>query len=207
MGKPKVLMVKNMVCQRCVMTVENILKKEQIPYSKVSLGEVELTRDLSADELNKVEEDLKQVGFELITGRTNKIVEDIKQLVMEYIALGDDKKSKLSSFITKKLHYDYSYLSDLFSSIEGITIEQYLIVQRIEKVKEFLVYDQLSLTEIAFQLGYSSVHHLSAQFKKVTGLTPSHFKKIGSDKRRALDNPVGGPNPDSYRDGRGRPSG
>ena len=180
-------MVKNMVCQRCVMTVENILKKEQVAYSKVSLGEVELTRDLSADEVNKVEEDLKQVGFELITGRTNKIVEDIKQLVMEYIALGDDKKSKLSSFITKKLHYDYSYLSGLFSSIEGITIEQYLIVQRIEKVKEFLVYDQLSLTEIAFQLGYSSVHHLSAQFKKVTGLTPSHFKKIGSDKRRALD--------------------
>ncbi len=200
-------MVKNMVCQRCVMTVENILKKEQIPFSKVSLGEVELTRELSADEVNKIEENLKQVGFELITGRTNKIVEDIKQLVMEYIALGDDKKSKLSSFITKKLHYDYSYLSDLFSSIEGITIEQYLIVQRIEKVKEFLVYDQLSLTEIAFQLGYSSVHHLSAQFKKVTGLTPSHFKKIGSDKRRSLDNPVGGPNPDSHRDGRGRPRG
>ena len=191
-------MVKNMVCQRCVMTVENILKKEQIPYSKVSLGEVELTRDLSADEVNKVEEDLKQVGFELITGRTNKIVEDIKQLVMEYIALGDDKKSKLSSFITKKLHYDYSYLSDLFSSIEGITIEQYLIVQRIEKVKEFLVYDQLSLTEIAFQLGYSSVHHLSAQFKKVTGLTPSHFKKIGNDKRRSLDHTPHNPHSDNH---------
>ena len=194
-SNPKLLMVKNMVCQRCVMTVENILKKEKIPYSKVSLGEVELTRDLSADEVKKVDEDLKQVGFELITGRTNKIVEDIKQLVMEYIALGDDKKSKLSSFITKKLHYDYSYLSDLFSSIEGITIEQYLIVQRIEKVKELLVYDQLSLTEIAFQLGYSSVHHLSAQFKKVTGLTPSHFKKLGENKRRGLDKTQHPPKP------------
>ena len=183
----KKLLIKNMVCQRCVMTVENILKKEQIPFSKVSLGEVELLRELNATEAKKIEEDLKQVGFELITGRTNKIVEDIKQLVMEYIALGDDKKSKLSSFITNKLHYDYSYLSDLFSSIEGITIEHYLITQRIEKVKELLVYDQLSLTEIAFHVGFSSVHHLSAQFKKVTGLTPTHFKKIRSEKRRALD--------------------
>src|ERR1700752_2366424 len=181
------LLIKNMVCQRCIMTVENILKKEQIPYSKITLGEVELLREMNADETKHVEADLKQVGFELITGRTNKIVEDIRQLVMKYIALGDDKKSKLSSFITSKLHYDYSYLSDLFSSIEGITIEQYLITQRIEKVKELLVYDQLSLTEIAYQVGFSSVHHLSAQFKKVTGLTPTHFKKVGMEKRRALD--------------------
>ena len=176
-----------MVCQRCVMSVENILKTQQVPYSKVSLGEVDLVRELNPTETKNIEAELKQVGFELITGRTNKIVEDIKQLVMEYIALGDDKKSKLSSFITATLHYDYSYLSDLFSSVEGITIEQYLIVQRIEKVKELLVYDQLSLTEIAYQVGFSSVHHLSAQFKKVTGLTPTHFKKIGSEKRRALD--------------------
>src|SRR5580765_424984 len=178
-----------MVCHRCILTVENILKKLDIPYSNVTLGEVELIKPVSSIETKSVESELKQVGFELITGRTNKIVEDIKQLVMEYIALGDDKKSKLSSLITKKLHYDYSYLSDLFSSIEGMTIEQYLIVQRIEKVKEFLVYDQLSLTEIAFELGFSSVHHLSAQFKKITGLTPSHLKKIGADKRRGLDAP------------------
>jgi AraC-like DNA-binding protein len=94
---------------------------------------------------------------------------------------------KLSAFITKQLHFDYSYLSDLFSSIEGITIEQYLIEQRIEKVKELLVYDQLSLTEIAYRLGFSSVHHLSTQFKKVTGLTPTYFKKVGAEKRRGLD--------------------
>src|SRR5262245_58579089 len=128
----KKLLVKNMVCQRCVMTVENILKKEHIPYSKVSLGEVELERELNASEAGHVEEELKKVGFELITGRANKIVEDIKQLVMQYIDLGDEKKPKLSSFITNKIHYDYSYLSDLFSSIEGITIEHYLITQRIE---------------------------------------------------------------------------
>jgi len=178
-----------MVCHRCVLTVENILKKHQVPYSKVSLGEVELLRDLNSTEVKNIEAELKQVGFELITGRANKIVEDIKQLVMEYINLGDDKKSKLSSFITAKIHYDYSYMSDLFSSIEGITIEHYLILQRIEKVKELLVYDQLSLTEIAFQVGFSSVHHLSAQFKKITGLTPTHFKKVGNEKRRALDTP------------------
>ena len=181
------LLIKNMVCQRCIMSVENILKKAGGNYSAVRLGEVDLQEELTVEQQKQIETDLKNVGFELIAGRTNKIVEDIKQFVMQYIAQGDEKKMKLSSFITKQLHYDYSYLSDLFSSIEGITIEQYLIVQRIEKVKEFLVYDQLSLTEIAFELGFSSVHHLSAQFKKVTGLTPSHFKKIGAEKRRALD--------------------
>jgi len=99
----------------------------------------------------------------------------------------DNQNLKLSSFITKKIPYDYSYLSDLFSSVEGKTIEQYFILQRIEKVKELLVYDQLSLTEISYQTGFSSVHHLSSQFKKVTGLTPSYFKKIGIEKRKALD--------------------
>ena len=176
-----------MVCQRCIMTVENILKKLDTPFSKVRLGEVDLFREISAAKIKNIENELNHVGFELITARSTKIVEDIKQLVMEYINLGDEKKSKLSSFITNKIHNDYSYLSDLFSSIEGITIEHYLITQRIEKVKELLVYDQLSLTEIAYQVGYSSVHHLSAQFKKITGLTPTHFKKVGAEKRRALD--------------------
>jgi AraC family transcriptional regulator len=183
----KKLHIKNMVCQRCIMAIENILKKQAVPYSKVTLGEVDLLREIDSSEVKNIEDALKEVGFELITGRANKIVEDIKQLVMQYIDLGDEKEMKLSSFITKQIHFDYSYLSDLFSSIEGITIEQYLIEQRIEKVKELLVYDQLSLTEIAYRLGFSSVHHLSAQFKKVTGLTPSYFKKIGAEKRRGLD--------------------
>jgi AraC family transcriptional regulator len=183
----KKLHIKNMVCQRCIMTVENILKKQEVPFSKVSLGEVDLLEEMDPEKAKDFEEALKEVGFELITGRANKIVEDIKQLAMEYINLGDEKKIKLSAFITKDLHFDYSYLSDLFSSIEGITVEQYLIEQRIEKVKELLVYDQLSLTEIAYRLGFSSVHHLSAQFKKVTGLTPTYFKKIGAEKRRGLD--------------------
>lgn len=177
-----------MVCNRCILTVENILKEKEIPYNTVSLGEVDLERNLSKDEIKSVQSSLHKVGFELIESRVNKIIEDIKQTVLEYINLGlDSQNKKLSSFITSKINYDYSYLSDLFSSVEGKTIEQYFILQRIEKVKELLVYDQLSLTEISYQTGFSSVHHLSSQFKKVTGLTPSHFKKIGIEKRKALD--------------------
>jgi AraC family transcriptional regulator len=187
-AKANHLFIKNMVCNRCIMTVENILNQNHIPYNKVSLGEVELERKLSVEETKTVEADLHKVGFELIDKRVNKIIEDIKQAVLEYLNLGMDSQNlKLSSFITTNIPYDYSYLSDLFSSIEGKTIEQYFILQRIEKVKELLVYDQLSLTEISYQTGFSSVHHLSSQFKKVTGLTPSHFKKIGIERRKALD--------------------
>jgi len=170
------------------MTVENILNESHIPFNKVSLGEVELKGKLSTDEREKIDIDLRKVGFELIDNRVNKVIEQIKQAVLKYLGLGmDNQNLKLSSFITKSIPYDYSYLSDLFSSVEGKTIEQFFILQRIERVKELLVYDQLSLTEISYQTGFSSVHHLSSQFKKVTGLTPSHFKKIGIEKRKALD--------------------
>jgi AraC-like DNA-binding protein len=182
------LFIKNMVCQRCVLTVENIFLDLKIPFYKVSLGEVDLDEKLSADELKKLDQGLNKVGFELIERRVNKIIEDVKKAVMEYLSLGMESENlKLSSFVVKKIPYDYSYLSDLFSTIEGKTIEQFFILSRIEKVKELLVYDQLSLTEISYQTGFSSVHHLSAQFKKVTGLTPSHFKKIAADKRKYLD--------------------
>jgi len=182
------LLIKNMVCQRCILTVENIFNDLKIPVHKISLGEVDLEKKLSDGELKKVDEKLNKVGFELIERRVNKIIEDIKKSVIDYLDLGiDNENLKLSSFIVKKIPYDYSYLSDLFSTIEGKTIEQFFILSRIEKVKELLVYDQLSLTEISYQTGFSSVHHLSAQFKKITGLTPSHFKKIAADKRRYLD--------------------
>lgn len=182
------LFIKNMVCHRCVLSVENILAHLGIAPAKVSLGEVETNAPLHQDLLPQLNTELRKVGFELIETRINKIIEDIKKLINLYISdQSADKKLKLSAYITNSIHYDYSYLSDLFSSIEGITIEQYFIVQRIEKVKELMVYEELSLTEIAYQTGYSSVHHLSAQFKKVTGLTPSHFKKIGASKRRSID--------------------
>jgi len=177
-----------MVCQRCVMTVENIFRDLEIPFASVELGEVELRDKPTNVQLHDIDRKLNKVGFELIEKRVNKIIEDIKKVVLEYLGLGIDSENlKLSVFITKQIPYDYSYLSDLFSSVEGKTIEQFFILQRIEKVKELLVYDQLSLTEISYQTGFSSVHHLSAQFKKVTGLTPSHFKKIGAEKRRSLD--------------------
>jgi len=182
------LLIKNMVCQRCILTVENILNDLKIPYHQVVLGEVDLAQKLSENELKEIGGQLNKVGFELIEKRVNKIIEDIKRAVIEYLNLGmDNENLKLSSFIVKKIPYDYSYLSDLFSTIEGKTIEQFFILSRIEKVKELLVYDQLSLTEISYQTGFSSVHHLSAQFKKVTGLTPSHFKRIAADKRKYLD--------------------
>jgi len=177
-----------MVCQRCTLTVEDILNDLKIPYHQVTLGEVDLTAKLSDSELKKIGEELNKVGFEMIERRVNKIIEDIKRAVNEYLNLGmDNENLKLSSFIVNKIPYDYSYLSDLFSTVEGRTIEQFFILTRIEKVKELLVYDQLSLTEISYQTGFSSVHHLSAQFKKVTGLTPSHFKRIAADKRKYLD--------------------
>ena len=188
MSKLNKILIKNMVCQRCIMTVKSIFEKQEIPVESVTLGEVETERKLTASELKTIDQELKKVGFELIESRVNKTIEDIKKAVMEYIGLGMDAENiKLSSFITKHIPYDYSYLSDLFSSIEGKTIEQFFILQRIEKVKELLVYDQLSLTEISYQTGFSSVHHLSSQFKKVTGLTPTHFKKIGAEKRKSLD--------------------
>ena len=186
--KPHTLFIKNMVCPRCVLTVENILRELHLPYHSVVLGEVELERKLSVPEMERLDAALNRVGFELIETRVNKIIADIKAAILEYLSLGmDSQQIRLSSFITKNIPYDYSYLSDLFSSVEGKTIEQYFILQRIEKVKELLVYDQLSLTEISYQTGFSSVHHLSSQFKKVTGLTPSYFKKIGLEKRRAID--------------------
>jgi len=184
----KKLLIKNMVCQRCILTVENILKELDIPFSKVVLGEVDLVGDPDPQRLKELDQKLVKFGFELIETRVKKIIEDIKKLVLEYLAEGmPDQKRRLSSFITSRLHYDYSYLSDLFSSIEGITIEKYFIIQRIEKVKELLVYDQLSLTEIAYQTGFSSVHHLSSQFKKETGTNASHFKKIGAARRKSID--------------------
>ena len=184
----KKLLIKNMVCQRCILTVETILKDLEVPFIKVVLGEVDLTNDLSTDQLKELDKALVKLGFELIETRVNKIIEDIKKLVLEYLHEGmPDRKHRLSSFITNVLHYDYSYLSDLFSSIEGLTIEKYFILQRAEKVKELIVYDQLSLTEIAYQTGFSSIHHLSSQFKKETGINASHFKKIGAARRQSID--------------------
>ena len=185
-----VLLIKNMVCHRCVLTVEEFLKEEAIPYNNISIGEVQLTGELSAAQKNHLIARLEKVGFELIDDRMTALVEKIKQLVIKKARkqLSDkENELNLSNFLSGQLHHEYTYLSSLFSSIEGRTIENYFIEQRIENVKELLIYGEMTLSEIAIQLDYSSTAHLSSQFKKITGLTPSYFKQVGADKRKALD--------------------
>ncbi|MGC4041165.1 MAG: AraC family transcriptional regulator [Flavobacterium sp.] len=184
------ILVKNMVCHRCVMAVESILEKGAIPFHKVSFGEIHLNNALSAEQKSYLKASLGEVGFEMIDNHSSGIVEKIKQFVIKKArneVPAAEQKIKLSQYLTDKVHHEYTYQSSLFSSVEGRTIENYFIEQRIEKAKELLIYDQLTLSEIAFELEYSSAAHLSSQFKKTTGLTPTYFKQIGSLKRKALD--------------------
>ena len=185
-----VLLVKNMVCDRCIHTVETILNKSSIEFQKVLLGEIHLAERLSDKQRASITSGLAKAGFELIENHMGALVEKIKQLVMRRARNEDsahEKKLNLSNLLSEKLNYEYTYLSSLFSSVEGRTIENYFIEQRIERAKELIVYGQKTLSEIAFELDYSSTAHLSSQFKKVTGLSPSHFKEIGTAKRKALD--------------------
>lgn len=188
--KATTVLVKNMVCHRCVMAVESILEKASIPFQKVIFGEIHLAKELTEEQKVYLKTSLDKIGFEMIDNHSSGLVEKIKQLVIKKarneVADGE-KKIKLSLYIIDKVHHEYTYLSSLFSAVEGRTIENFFIDQRIEKAKELLIYDQLTLSEIAFELDYSSAAHLSSQFKKVTGLTPTYFKEIGSLKRKALD--------------------
>jgi len=182
------LYIKNMVCGRCIKAVTTVLCQLKIPHESVLLGEVELKSEVRDDLKQQLATQLAVEGFELIDDKKTRMIEKIKNLIIQRINDGlDDTKDNLSDYLVAHLHLDYPYLSNLFSSVEGITIEKYFIAQKIEKAKELLVYDELSLSQIAFQLGYSSVQHLSNQFKKQTGLTPSHFKQIGAQKRKPLD--------------------
>lgn len=187
---PTVVLIKNMVCQRCIMTVEGILNKTVIPFQKVTFGEVHIQHQLTDKQKEVLKTELELVGFELIDNHTTEIIEKAKQLIIKKARNEDDTKEvklNLSKFLSDNLNYEYTHISSMFSAIEGRTIEQYFIEQRIEKAKELLVYGQLTLSEIAYELNYSSVAHLSGQFKKITGLTPSYYKEVGAAKRKALD--------------------
>lgn len=185
---PMTLYIKNMVCNRCRMVVKNELEKLELQPLSVELGEVELAEKPSANQLKTLRDNLASVGFELIDTKKGRIIEKIKTTVIGLIHNNEGQTNlKYSEYLSRQLGYEYSYLSKLFSEVEGKTIEQYIIAQKIERVKELLVYDELSLTEIAWQLGYSSVAHLSAQFKKTTGLTPSFYKDKGMHQRKPLD--------------------
>lgn len=180
-----------MVCNRCIMVVKQALDKLNIENCNVILGEVETNNDLSQEQIQQLSHNLAEVGFELIDTHASSVIEKIKNLVIKKARNEVEEKYqriKLSNYLSERLHHEYTYLSSLFSSVEGRTIENYFIEQRIEKAKELLVYGQMNLSEIANELEYSSVAHLSTQFKKVTGLTPSYFKEVGASSRRSLDN-------------------
>lgn len=182
------LYIKNMVCSRCKMVVEAQLKSKGLRPLSVNLGEVEIEGDLSKDQLSQLDTSLKSVGFELIDNKKSQTIEKIKNAIVTLVHHSDHNlKTNLSDFITSQIHQDYNYLSNLFSEVEGTTIEKYFIAQRIERVKELIVYDELSLSEISDQLGYSSVAYLSNQFKKVTGFTPSYFKSLKEHKRKNIE--------------------
>jgi AraC family transcriptional regulator len=182
------LYIKNMVCNRCIIVVEQELQKLGIKGGKVTLGELETAEEIPKSKLEQLRNNLDAVGFELLNNSKQQLIEKIKNIIVKQVHYSEEEQQhNLSDILSKALHKDYSYLSSLFSQVEGITIEKYLINQKIEKVKEYIIYDELSLSEIAYKLGYSSVAHLSNQFKKVTGLTPSHFKTLGQNKRKPLD--------------------
>jgi len=183
-----------MVCHRCRIVVQTELEKLQLHPVNIALGEVAIEeKQLSDEQLNKLSKSLQAVGFELIDDKKSKLIEQIKTFVISQVHYSNEQPTKnYSELLSHHLHHDYSYLSNLFSAVEGITIEQYIINQKIEKVKELLMYHELSLSQIALQLGYSSTAHVSNQFKKLTGITPSAFKKLGVKRRKSLDD-VGKP--------------
>lgn len=181
------LQIKNMVCPRCIMAVKNVLDEMKISAVEVRLGEVLLNQELNEGELSEFKSKIEKLGFELLDDKNAALVNQIKSIIISQIQNGKSQNINLSELIASELNKEYSQLSKLFSATVGITIEHFAILQKIEKVKELLVYDELSLKEIAFQMGYSSSAHLSAQFKKVTGLTPSVFKGLGSVERKGID--------------------
>lgn len=187
------LYIKNMVCNRCISAVKLELERLHIAYVSVILGEVTLESPLSAVQSEALRSALLSDGFALIDDKRSRLIEQVKSLIIELVHYHSDKlKVNLSDYLSDKLHLDYHYISNLFSEVTGYTIEKYFIAQKVERIKELLVYDELSLGEIADALDYSSVAHLSAQFKKVTGLTPTYYKKIGAVKRRPLDDVIEG---------------
>jgi AraC-like DNA-binding protein len=183
------LHIKNMVCGRCIKTVTTIFEQAGIVPESVTLGVVKLKNKLSEGQEQQIKELLKTEGFEWLDDQHAKLIEEIKRSIIELVHYSnlDDMNKKLSGHLAEKLRKDYHYLSHLFSSVENTTIEQYFILQKTEKVKEWLVYNEFTLSEMAFRLGYSSVAHLSGQFKKTTGFTPSQFKNLKDRIRKPLD--------------------
>ena len=182
------LYIKFMVSLRCKMLVKQELKNLGIHYSSVDLGLVEIIGEITEDKRNKLKAALLKSGLELMDDKKSILIEKIKIIITEMIHYNEElPKVKYSEYISNIMGYDYTYLANVFSEVEGITIEHYIIAHKIEKVKELLIYDELNLSEISYSMNYSSVSHLSTQFKKVTGLTPTYFKNLKEKRRINLE--------------------
>jgi len=182
------LYIKNMVSTRCKTAVKNELTKLGLHCQAVDLGEADIVEDISPDQYARLKTALRPSGLELMEDRKSMLVQRIKTIIIELVHYSEEPLIiKLSAYLSLKTHYNYTYLANLFSEIQGATIEKFFLNHKIERVKEFLVYDELSLTEIAYRMHYSSVAHLSGQFKKITGETPSHFKHHREHKRCVLE--------------------
>lgn len=183
------LYIKYMVSIRCKMIVKSELEKLGLHYKVVELGEVEVTDQITQEQREQLKKSLKKSGLELMDDKKSILIEKIKNIIIEMVHYTDEQiKVNFSEYLSEKLNYDYTYLSNLFTEVQGTTIEKFIIFHKIERVKELIVYDELNLSEIAYKMHYSSVAHLSNQFKKVTGLTPSHFKNLKEKKRTNLEN-------------------
>jgi AraC-like DNA-binding protein len=180
--------IKNMVCIRCQMVVKAELEKLGLRFVAVHIGEVNTIEDIPKEQIEQLDVALRKSGLELMDDKKSILVEKIKGAVIELVHYADDQiKTNLSDYLSEKLNYDYTYLANLFSEVKGTTVEKFYLKHKIEKVKELIVYDELNLSEIAYKMHYSSVGHLSNQFKKITGLTPSHFKELKNKRRGTLE--------------------
>ncbi len=181
--------IKNMVCIRCQIVVKSELEKLGLPYTYVKIGEANIKGNVLPEQLEQLDAALRKSGLQLMENKKSILVEKVKSAIIELVHYTDEPiKVNLSDYLSEKLNYDYTYLANLFSEVKGITIEKFYLTHKIERVKELIVYDELNLTEIAYMMNYSSVAHLSNQFKKITGLTPSHFKEIKNKRRDTLEN-------------------
>ncbi|HBI01162.1 MAG TPA: helix-turn-helix domain-containing protein [Flavobacterium sp.] len=184
-----ILYIKYMISLRCKMMVREELKKLNLDYLNIDLGVVEILGEISPERWELLRENLAKSGLELLDDKRAILIERIKNVIVEMVHYTDEiPKVNYSDYISEKLHHDYTYLSNIFSEVKGITIQHYIIMHKIERVKELLLYDELNLTEIAFMLNYSSVAHLSNQFKKITGLSPSFFKQMKYKRNKNLEN-------------------
>lgn len=178
-----------MVSIRCKMAVKDVFNNLGILFSNVELGEVEITEILTAKKLKDLKMSLLNIGFELIEDKRVILIERIKNIVIDMVHHSDNQiKVNFSDYLSEKLKYDYTYMANVFSEVQGITIEQFIISHKVERIKEYIIYDELNMTEIAFKMNYSSVAHLSGQFKKVTGLTPTYFKKLKMRRLEPIEN-------------------